>query len=54
MNWPIGDGPEFQGIYDRMKREVHLFETVNKRKKTSATIISVDDPDISEILGNYC
>jgi peptide subunit release factor RF-3 len=54
MNWPIGDGPDFQGIYDRMKREVHLFETVNKRKKTSATIISVDDPDISEILGNYC
>jgi hypothetical protein len=51
MNWPIGDGPDFQGIYDRMKREIHLFENVNKRKKTSATIISVDDPDISEILG---
>jgi peptide chain release factor 3 len=26
INWPLGDGPRFRGIYDREKREVHLFE----------------------------
>jgi peptide chain release factor 3 len=26
MNWPLGTGPEFQGLYDRRKKEVHLFE----------------------------
>jgi peptide chain release factor 3 len=26
INWPLGDGPRFRGIYDRELREVHLFE----------------------------
>ena len=26
MNWPLGSGVEFRGVYDRAAREVHLFE----------------------------
>ena len=26
MNWPLGDGAEFRGVYDRQTSEVHLFE----------------------------
>ena len=26
LNWPMGDGPEFRGVYDRENRQVHLFE----------------------------
>ncbi len=26
MNWPLGDGPEFKGVFDRETREMHLFE----------------------------
>ncbi len=26
LNWPLGDGPEFKGVYDREHRAVHLFE----------------------------
>lgn len=26
LNWPMGDGPEFRGIFDRENRQVHLFE----------------------------
>src|SRR6266849_4638264 len=26
MNWPLGDGPAFKGVYDRETREMHLFE----------------------------
>ena len=25
-NWPLGDGPDFRGVYDRLSEEVHLFE----------------------------
>jgi peptide chain release factor 3 len=26
VNWPIGTGREFQGVYDRLTKQVHLFE----------------------------
>src|SRR6187455_680908 len=26
MNWPLGDGPDFRGVYDLVDREVLLFE----------------------------
>ena len=28
VNWPLGNGAGFKGIYDRMGKEVHLFERV--------------------------
>jgi peptide chain release factor 3 len=26
LNWPLGDGPRFKGVYDREHQQVHLFE----------------------------
>ncbi|MCB0832282.1 MAG: peptide chain release factor 3 [Bacteroidetes bacterium] len=26
MNWPLGNGVDFRGVFDRQKKEVHLFE----------------------------
>ena len=28
MNWPLGTGGDFQGVYDRLARQAHLFERV--------------------------
>lgn len=28
VNWPLGDGQEFRGVYDRQARQVHFFERV--------------------------
>ena len=28
MNWPVGDGFEFNGVYDRQKKGVYLYERV--------------------------
>jgi len=28
ITWPLGDGPSFRGVYDRLGRRVHLFERV--------------------------
>jgi len=26
VNWPLGDGPYFKGVYDREQKQMHLFE----------------------------
>ena len=26
VNWPIGNGSEFQGVFDRQTQQMHLFE----------------------------
>ncbi|HRE34022.1 MAG TPA: peptide chain release factor 3, partial [Sphingopyxis terrae] len=26
LNWPIGDGIDFQGVFDRVTRTVHRYE----------------------------
>ena len=28
MNWPLGDGADFQGVFDRRTKQVHFFERV--------------------------
>ena len=28
LNWPLGTGSDFQGVYDRLDRQAHLFERV--------------------------
>ncbi|PWU10863.1 MAG: peptide chain release factor 3 [Verrucomicrobia bacterium] len=28
MNWPLGDGPDFRGVFDRQGKLVHFFERV--------------------------
>jgi len=28
VNWPLGDGPEFRGVFDRQSKQVHFFERV--------------------------
>jgi peptide chain release factor 3 len=28
INWPLGDGPEFRGVFDRQAKLVHFFERV--------------------------
>lgn len=28
VNWPLGNGQEFKGIFDRLNKQVHLFERV--------------------------
>ncbi|MFZ5470372.1 MAG: peptide chain release factor 3 [Myxococcota bacterium] len=34
MNWPIGSGPEFRGVYDRGSKVVHLFEANQSHGET--------------------
>ncbi len=51
VNWPIGMGDTFQGVYDRRKKQVHLFERRSHGSQTAKdTVIDLDDPKLEEIL----
>lgn len=52
FTWPIGDGPNFRGVFERATREVHLFErTVRNAKRAPLQTRGVDDPQLTELLG---
>ncbi len=51
VNWPIGMGDRFQGVYDRVQKQIHLFErTAHGSKAAAETIIDLGDPRIEELL----
>src|SRR5881392_2237009 len=48
INWPIGDGVGFRGVYDRAGRGVHLFNrTVRNETMSPETFIALDDPALA-------
>ena len=52
MNWPIGDGPEFRGVYDLRTKTVHLFErTEHGAKRAPVKVATLDDPALNTLLG---
>ncbi|MDX1416897.1 MAG: peptide chain release factor 3 [Candidatus Promineifilaceae bacterium] len=54
MNWPIGDGDSFIGVYDRVTKQVHLYDrTVHNQTISPETITTLDDPRIAERLNDY-
>ena len=53
INWPIGSGKEFKGVYDRKRREVMTFaDTLKGTKEGSEKIISIDDDALDDEIGS--
>ena len=51
VNWPIGTGSDFQGVYDRRARQMHLFErTVGGQYRAPVEVGGLDNPVIRERL----
>ena len=49
VNWPIGTGFGFKGVYDRRAKEVHLFErTVGGQYRAPVSVGGLGDPLIRE------
>jgi peptide chain release factor 3 len=47
VNWPIGNGFEFQGVFDRQTRQFHLFErTVGGQHRAPVSVGGLDDAEI--------
>lgn len=51
LNWPLGDGPRFRGIFDREKNEVNLFErTPHGSFKAPLSVGGIDDEKVHEAI----
>ncbi len=51
MNWPLGNGAEFRGVYDRLEKKVHLFErVVGGMYRAPVNVTGLDDPIVKERL----
>jgi peptide chain release factor 3 len=51
VNWPIGMGDRFKGVFDRRQRQIHLFErTAHGSRTVKDTIVDLGDPRIESLL----
>jgi len=51
MNWPIGSGKEFQGVYDRKGSRILFFSGVSGKNRADVMEVALDDPQVGEIIG---
>ncbi len=54
VNWPIGSGKDFQGIYDRQKETITRFvesDTDKGQKKLKTINVALGDPQLDNIIG---
>ena len=53
VNWPIGSGKEFRGVFNRHKNQVELFDDGNHGQSiASSTTGEASDPKFNELLGD--
>ena len=51
VNWPIGMGDRFKGVFDRQAQQIHLFErTAHGSKAAADTVVQLGDPQIEQLL----
>ncbi|CUX65405.1 MULTISPECIES: peptide chain release factor 3 [Clostridia] len=52
VNWPIGCGREFKGVYDRFKETITTFRaTTNGQKEVEATEVQLGDAQVDAMIG---
>jgi peptide chain release factor 3 len=53
VNWPLGDGPEFRGVFDRKASLVHFFERVpGGEYRAPVSVHGLEDPAVREQLSD--
>jgi len=52
-NWPLGDGPDFRGVYDLETSSILFYERQEKRgrRTTPVSVASPDDPEVETLIG---
>ena len=51
VNWPIGSGKEFKGVYDRDKKHIISFEASGGQHQVAATEVDLSDPTLDSLIG---
>ncbi|ALB43145.1 MULTISPECIES: peptide chain release factor 3 [Nostocales] len=51
VNWPIGMGDRFKGVFDRQQQQIHLFErSFHGSKEARETVLDIGDPQLETLL----
>jgi peptide chain release factor 3 len=51
VNWPIGTGDRFKGVFDRRNQQIHLFErSAHGSREAVSTVMDLGDPRIEQLL----
>src|SRR6187402_2689175 len=56
VNWPLGDGADFQGVFDRRSKQVHFFErTVHGAYRAPVAVSGIEDESVKDAVeeGTY-
>jgi len=53
MNWPIGSGRDFRGVYDREKTRLELFKGEEHTHISVRDVSGPEDPLVKEIAGEF-
>ena len=54
VNWPLGNGPSFKGVYDRLTHQAHLFErTAGGAYVAPVEMKGIDDPALREKMDDH-
>ena len=51
MNWPIGTGDRFRGVYDLKKQQVLFYERAGGERRAPLSVSSPDDPKLGDLIG---
>ena len=51
VNWPIGSGKDFKGVFDLESRHILSFEGTGGMHTVSKTEVEPDDPSLAELIG---
>jgi peptide chain release factor 3 len=51
MNWPIGSGDRFRGVYDLQHDIVHLYDRKDRAHPAPVNVGSADDPKLAQLVG---
>ena len=51
VNWPIGCGKDFAGVYDREKKRILFFDPEGRSKRAGAVEVELSDPAVAEHIG---
>ncbi len=53
VNWPIGMGEHFKGVFDRRDRKYHLFERMaHGSREAAVTILAEGDPQVDALVND--
>ncbi len=54
INWPVGMGNEFKGVYDRLSEELIIFDSAGRHGEAMVEEkkMSLDDPEAEKLLGS--